>query len=289
MWPPRPIIRRGLHLVMLFALVGCTSGTRSTDSADTSTSPASVGEPSQYPVGREWRESLSFLPFADDSRRSYVLTQKLIQQCMASRGFQYLPIEYVDTDTSLGRAFNPLNVAVAMRYGYHLPPLAGVVDRNVYDIPAFSTALLGSETTAEGSCVEQSSVKVQGPTTDYFDAVGALLNDLDHEVAGFESTAEGVELTAKWSDCMEADGYHYANQLAASTDFAGRAETSPEELAVRTADLGCDKAVDLTASRSRFERSKYEVWRTGNEAVIAELGSIRAKAMKTFEDLEASA
>src|SRR5215207_3205994 len=86
---------------------------------------------SAFPVGREWRETVAaFVTAAELDGRAFDAAQIEMAECMAARGFEYMPISYVDSDIELGRLANPLNREVAERYGYHVPPVQGIENPN---------------------------------------------------------------------------------------------------------------------------------------------------------------
>lgn len=68
---------------------------------------SALANASQFPIGNEWRERLDLTLLKQVWSLSYRQTQALIQQCMASKGFSYEPVEFVYNTDLLYRVEPP--------------------------------------------------------------------------------------------------------------------------------------------------------------------------------------
>jgi len=180
---------------------------------------------------------------------------------MAGKGFAYNPGVYWDELlVEIERAANPLNEAAARALGYHSPPRpeppAGIGggEGHEYDI-----ALSGSDDGTVPGCAS-TAMKVAYEVVEPIGAdVQALLASSPASESFFASPG-GAALLDAWSRCMGEQGYVYTSPLQALAQFTVNDVVSSEEVAVRMADLGCDRQVGLTEARSTWERSFFDEW-----------------------------
>lgn len=262
-----------LAVVALVGLVaGCSSDSQRPDAGDATppiATPAIDREISRrLPVGLNWRQTLSFLPTTDDNRSMYLAWQSRIGVCMEARGFVYIPIEYVDD--SVVDFVSPLDEAYAHQYGYHLPQ-PNIVDTNHDDSPGFARALEGTAEAPGCAGEAMQHVYLEGEISEFTTELNATLSSLQSYIAKFPSSELGLSLTAAWRGCMKDKGYSYTDQDDAGAGFSDRLTVEADELAVRSADLDCDKKVGLTEARSDFERARLSEWMSDNETLVSHM------------------
>ena len=218
---------------------------------------SALADASQFPIGNEWRERLDLTLLKQVWSLSYQQTQALIQQCMASKGFSYEPVEFVYNTDLLYRALNPLNDDIALKYGYHPPPIPGAMDANDYSQPGFLVALDGSESSQESGCAQSAYVTVNALSQAATDDAAAVLRRLSEATSGFDASGEGRAAWDAWAECMRSRGYPVATRSELSLAFAVAPDISGEELQARHADLECDRLVGLTMTQSSWEQTRF--------------------------------
>lgn len=110
---------------------------------------------------------------------------------------------------------------------------------------------------------------------------------VDTAISGFDASGPGVELAGAWASCMAEQGYDFPDQLTARQSYIGEPSVTEEELAVRAADLTCDRQTELTATRSTWERERFEAWAETSAANMTELETLFDEADRTLGALEA--
>jgi hypothetical protein len=257
---------RRFALLAAMAVMGLAACSPGESAADSKAVPAS-----RYPVGQEWRYSYAWASPQALYRGSYDLYQDTISTCMKAAGFDYTPVAYVNSD-ELFVVINPLNEAVAKKYGYTSPPDVEPNDPNAGD-DAWYAAL----TDADGCSNIALTYAYKGPASkDWSGRFDPLLADADRAITGFESTSEGTELLRSWSECMVEKGYDYRTPGHAASTFTD--EITDENREVRLADLACDRSVGLTKHRSLFEQQAIKAWADQNALAIDELQDALRKA-----------
>jgi len=237
---------------------------------------------SRLPVGNNWHRTLTFLPSYEDNRSVYRTWQSRTAACMEARGFTYIPIEY--SSGSAADLLSPLDEQYASVYGYHLPEL-DVVDKNDYSVSGFSLALEGTD--AAPGCGREGASVYGGEIGAIAQEVNVAVSNLDSFVATFPSSDLGISLVSAWRACMKARGYAYDNPDDAGVGFSDRSYIGADELAVRSADLSCDKEVGLTAARSAFERARVDEWIADNATLVAEMNAKMVELRRLVVELDA--
>jgi hypothetical protein len=282
-------------VALIIFLGGCSE--QSSNGADTTESIQSVCSQSleleglvtgasEYPVGREWVEFMN-LDFSTIGKRQYDERERRIVSCMKARGFVYSPVRYEDADRVQARAANPLLESVAKRFGYDVPRPAPVENSNETG-EALMTALNGSGDDITSGCAWSAYEVYRAESEHYFDLVNELLNDLYTSVDGYFATPEGQSLMMTWSSCMAGSGYEFASQEEAARSFAGApTRPAPNEIAVRMADLACDRQAGLTAKRSDWERTQFEAWAERSADAVRTLEALESALVQRLGELEA--
>ncbi len=253
--------------------LACRSGgSTSTAKLDIDEVPVEYFRPSEYPVGREWRQTLTWFVSVDDQRLLYETWQESIAACMSDAGFSYTPVAYVAQD--VGPLTNPLNEDVAREFGYHIEfAVPAAENLNTDDSPAFQRALAGDP--GRPGCGGAMRRRVVEPVQEYLTLAEGTVADLERTLGDFTTTDEGRALVAAWSACMRDAGYDYSAPSEPAAVFGAQAEVSADEIAVRLRDLECDRKVQLTQHRSVYERKQVAAWLSRNEAVTLELERLR--------------
>jgi len=276
---------------------GSTMSSPSLPSAPTTT--ATSNQASQHPVLYEWREYIGMDALNDLFDRTYVEYQRHIQICMLERGFEYLPIQSIQSEVDSRRALNPLNEAVASEWGYHLPPNTqeGIIDNNIHS-PAFDEALDGADYNDPGpgqstlpstglpGCAQQAAKLVFAITEPVSQVAQELLNSLYDAVDGYQTTPEGQGVVAAWAQCMQDRGFDLKSPQEGTDRFAGAAEVTSEELATRAADLQCDRITGLTEAQSAWERQRFERWQQDFAAQWNDFTQLIDAATQALDDLD---
>ncbi len=213
-------------------------------------------------VGLAWRDSLPFYFSDSDNERLYTVTQQATAQCMAGKGFNYIPINYPENSTATDRV-NPLDEGYAQARGYHELPVE-IIDANSYDDSAFNNAL-------EGECATQAAALTYGANEELILQVDQALSSFDGAIHGFDDSSEGQSANAEWSSCMDTAGYSYERPLDARLEFAENPDISPKEIEVRLADYDCDVETGLTQARHDWEQGRFDTWMAENEGLVQEL------------------
>lgn len=234
--------------------------------------------PSEHPIDAEWRAllSASVPEFLDVSARANREVSRRLEACMQNRGFEF-SLGHLDGEQFDWRVLrNPLR-ADTIPLGYHLPPEPGFIGDATEITPEMELALdggadpsdLGDE--APPPCNVGAEVSVLTPFQQKVNELwSGLAASMDAEVGAYSSTPEAVALTTAWTGCMSAHGYTYASQMEPRIAFEEQPEITELEVVTRTTDYECDVQVDLTASRSVWQRHAYEQWRATHATDIHE-------------------
>ena len=233
--------------------------------------PSGADFKSQYPVGQEWRHSVTWGTDSDYYRSGFALYQSAIEVCMAARGFDYVKAPWYDDDV-VSVVTNPLNEKAAQEYGYHMPPY-GAVDVSIQndDSEAFGEAMNGSGATysAEGGCGDLGfEFAYGGVATDASAVFDSIVAGASAAIDGYAATDDGRRSVNQWAQCMSGQGYTYTTPLDPDTEFSGSDGPTQDEIRVRMADLACDRQVGLTAARSSYEQAGFAEWLDLNAPVV---------------------
>ena len=282
--------RISLAVAITLAAVGCGGSSQRVQEPHETTAPSSqldlpTAMPSSAPVGREWIEQLDLGVVPQLDARAYNEAQRRIGACMRSRGFDYEPIAYVDTDRDVGRLTNPLRADVVEVYGYHKPPVEGIVIPGAPDTPEYQAALGGTDGGQEG-CGISAQRKVRESGADLFELYGSTLASLDEATFAFWSSPEAIPLSAAWSGCMAQSGYQYSSPIDPLRQYAGSPSIEQSEIRTRLADLQCDVQTAFTKSRSDWERTAFETWMEEHSLELQQLKELAGAYDSQLRELE---
>lgn len=275
----------------LGALTSC-SGERASEA--TASSPAEVEQTtaatlldvaSEHPVDREWMERIELGAAQRLDARAFAEAQRRTAHCMTLRGFDYVEIEYVDSDRLFGRLSNPLRQDVAERFGYHSPPVPGIVIPNGATTEAFASAL-GGDRDGKGGCALEAQIVVREPGREFFDLYGLLMATLSQSVSGFWGSRTALALSIEWSACMAQSGYRFESPLDPLRQYAGAPTITRQERSTRMADLACDEKVGLTVARSSWEQASFDEWTNANSLNLQQLVELSAEYDAVLRSLE---
>ena len=259
--------------ISLLVLAGCSTDSPSETKSTGSLSTFQI----QFPVGRNWRTTLSFMPSAKQNELLFNKWQESIRACMAGRGFTYVSAIYYGNGQIDLR--NPLDWDAAERFGYHLAPESDFpqpAPSSDANKPEYATALDAGDNLSSDSCGALGFQSTYGAVAEYTDQVQRLVSDLSSTISGFEGSADGLPIVQSWSACMQRSGYEFASPLDADTTYSGKGEISAQERRVRLADLDCDVGVGLTKSRSAWESARIEQWQAAHETQLVGLKPLKA-------------
>ncbi|MFE7073921.1 hypothetical protein ACFU96_27910 [Streptomyces sp. NPDC057620] len=170
----------------------------------------------------------------------------IVRRCMAAQGFSWplLP-RSGDTEPVNRRRYGVVELSVARRFGYHLPP----------DAPqtAHRRALAETREDALRPAGKRAAYSEQGRGGCWNKAHAQLLENVptsNHDllnrvvVASFDTARHDkavVRTVSAWSACMRRSGHPYADPLAAAGDgrWARSARPTAEELRTAVADVRC--------------------------------------------------
>jgi len=278
----RGLPRLALALVAALAITACNQVNAATPTVRPEDA-AVLNQPSQFPVGQEWRLSQAWSSPARYYESSYELFQTATQVCMRDKGFEYQVVAYPFDDLFFTR-INPLKTAAAERFGYHVPDI-DPGDPNADRGSAFREALAS----ADGCGNAAFAFVYEGPAASRFSTqLDALVQSATNAVDGFSATKISEQLIQKWSTCMRTRGYEYANPEEPLLRYSDGALSSTE-VATRLADLACDAEVGLTRARSEYEQGRLDRWLEANaeqiESVIAATAAAQVEAEQRSLDL----
>lgn len=273
-------------IALVFASAGCGEDSVISDSPPTV--PLEGITPSEFPVGLEWRRLEPWAHPTSLYEATYELWQAATAVCMADRGFSYVPVAYID-DSEAFVLTNPLNEAVASAFGYHLPELGLSIEDEQRGTEEFNSALLGANEAGSGSPPGCSEVAFRF-AYDFPEAIklstlgDSLRNEVDTGIEGFDSSPAGVAALGAWKTCMLETGYEFDRPIDANTRYSEEASVSDEEVAVRLADLRCDRLVKLTEQRSQFESDRRRSIVSANAESVNEITELTNAVTKIIVD-----
>jgi hypothetical protein len=213
----------------------------------------------------------------------------LVSQCMATFGFSYQerPAAAVAQPGQMARRYGIMDAAAASQYGYHPAPGDGIrpkpvtrqaasatsggtlpaaqwlalTGRGVSQAPAgpavapVPTAKVNGHPVPAGGCEGQSKQRVLGEDSTAVASLQGVVDQIND--AGFVVSQKDPQVHAgilKWSACMRAKGYTFADPLAAvaSADL-NQAQPSKPEIATAVADVACKSQTNLISTWSKAE------------------------------------
>jgi hypothetical protein len=229
-----------------------------------------------YPVGRNWRSQLDFLPKFEQDKKIFAIWQNKIASCMADKGHSYNEATfYGDTWAD---SMNPLDEKVSSVFGYHLPSRYEMSQPQNSDEATFQADLSGSDT--ETGCASFASESTYRVVEFYSKGIEPILNDLvsSYTDAGMNASRKLVEA---WVLCMGSEGITTTSPDQLSAKYSDQASITDEELTIRAIDRKCDVETGLTKSRSIAEAEALESWLASHPVELA-----RARSLKKNFDSE---
>lgn len=273
--------RRSRSLVLVAGLLAAGCSPVQDDAELPQNVPADAALASEFPVGREWKHTVAWRTPTEFWRDLYDLWQHTLAACMADHGFVYVPVQFVNDDVTW-TYLNPLNEAIADGWGYDVPDVEPLIPKeNLNRGEAFDAALQGDDGCGFDGADVVFNDPIIGPFIDANESIG---EEIYESISGWENSPDGIALTDEWSECMANAGLTFSSQLDAVEKYADRGASS-EELAVRAADLECDRAVGLTKTRSEFEGQQFAEWIDSNEDLINDLTAQLSAAQARLAEL----
>jgi hypothetical protein len=234
---------------------------------------SSVAVP-EFPIARNWRRHLEFIPSLDQDKLLYTATQVGIAKCMSDAGYQYSPGHFID-DRWMDE-FNPLNSEWASQFGYHVPTVEEEQPSNTGEgQPA------GFAEKLEGDCAKEGWSRTYNAAI--VSTYVALVDDALNAPSGIMATIDNAgnssitEARRFWSRCMGKNGVTAISPDDLLKKYSGDASISNEELRIRSLDVTCDKEARLTQSRSAAEKKALDQWLSANSLVIKKLTVLRTE------------
>ncbi|HEX3590001.1 MAG TPA: hypothetical protein VHV74_10225, partial [Pseudonocardiaceae bacterium] len=234
------------------------------------------------------------------------IEQRLIQRCVADFGFRYLPglsAKAVDADELISREYDSRRYGVSdadavRHYGYQLPAWTAGPDATAGKPPVVELAVLMGSGTQDGRTIPAGGCTGQADRELAADGItsGAQRAELVSQIRedGFEraqSDSRVLAVFARWSACMRAHGFHYANPFDAGADPRWRTsgKADPTQIAVAETDVSCKLSTHLVdvevAVESAYDNADIAVNATRlapiRESVAAKSRAI-ARAMTTM-------
>lgn len=246
--------------------------------------------------------------------------EKEIRDCMARRGFDYLPFVGEVKPTKLPE---PGNVEAAKERGYGLSALKEASSRlespndkvlaqmDTAARQAWSDALIGpAPTPGEEEAMGRQLIELTNGAKVTFDpnscisvAQSELYGDsgmwraLNHEIDLLRSTVvqriqsdsavkEALEV---WRDCMDKRGYRYDAPGAAARDLADNAGTPHDgaiEIQVATADAECYRDAELESTQANLQPGYEEEVAGVNAGLVSEFEAVVDEATERAKSME---
>jgi len=260
-------------LTLIFVMAVLPAMNRSAGAEVPKWTPNSSVAVPEFPIARNWRRYLEFIPTLEQDRLLYTAAQAGIARCMADAGYQYSPGRYID-DRWMDE-FNPLNSEWASQFGYHVPTVEEEQPSNTGEgQPAgFSEKL-------EGDCAKDGSSRTYN--TEIVSTYVALADDALNAPSGIMATinnAGNSSITKArmfWSRCIKKYGVMAASPDDLLNKYSGKASISDEEIRIRSLDITCDKEARLTQTRSAAEKSALEQWLSSHSSTIEKMAALRS-------------
>jgi len=259
-------------LTLVFLMTVVPAMNRSAGAEVPTWRPNSSVDVPEFPIARNWRRYLEFIPTLEQDKLLYTATQAGIAKCMADAGYQYSQGRYID-DRWMDE-FNPLNSEWASQFGYHVPTVEEEQPSNTGEgQPA------GFAEKLEGDCAKEGWAKTYNAeiVSQYVALVDEVLNSPSGIMATTDRAGKSAVIgaTGLWSKCMAEKGVKASRPDDLLNIYSGKGTISEEELRVRLLDIGCDKDSGLTANRSNAERTALEQWLSSNSSTIEKMTVLR--------------
>lgn len=226
----------------------------------------------EFPVARNWRRYLEFIPSLEQDKLLYTATQVGIAKCMSNAGYQYSPGHYID-DRWMDE-FNPLNSEWASQFGYHVPTVEEEQPSNTGEGQP-----VGFAEKLEGDCAKEGWSRTYNAAivSTYVALVDDALNAPTGIMASIESAGNSsiTEANMLWSRCMEKNGVTAASPDDLLKKYSGKASISDEEIRIRSLDITCDKEARLTQTRSAAEKIALDQWISSHSSTIEKMAALR--------------
>ncbi len=213
----------------------------------------------------------SFLVLSSDSKKTLdAAVDELTSKCMEDRGYEYIPypfspprqildlrLRYGYIDAEEARKSGYQGVMSAAKDSEHERLVSDVDEYRREFGPAYEDALYGGGVSASSACYPSSQEEIYG-------AVGGLFNLAEYQ-AMVELQTESADLLYasrdaravidRWSSCMAAAGYSFAEWWQARETFSQVQEISDAERQQAGSDAQCRTRVRLEASLLDVEAS----------------------------------
>lgn len=195
----------------------------------------------------------------------YQIFSSMLTDCMAERGFEFDRGPRPGLIDPLGhRPRHPLDVEYALKYGYRAAPRppSPMNDLANSDTDFFDALFDLFDKDQSSGCFEQVARFVNDETgsLQLADDITALRQSPLEDMAGWQTTAEYQQLIAEWSGCMKGQGYEFNTPSDALGSAGDEGPAPQEEIALRLADIECDRSAGLTAGRSQYESGVVGIW-----------------------------
>jgi hypothetical protein len=261
-------------LTLIFVMAVLPAMNRSAGAEVPKWTPNSSVAVPEFPIARNWRRYLEFIPTLEQDRLLYTATQAGIARCMADAGYQYSPGRYID-DRWMDE-FNPLNSEWASQFGYHVPTVEEEQPSNTGEgQPA------GFAEKLEGDCAKEGWAKTYNAETvsQYVALVDEVLNAPSGIMTTIDRAGDSavIKSTGVWSQCMAQKGVKASRPDDLLNKYSGKASISDEEIRIRSLDITCDKEARLTQTRSAAEKSALDQRLSSNSLAIEQLAVLRTE------------
>jgi hypothetical protein len=280
--------RTTLLPVLLVAVAGCGADGAGSDSGEPEIGevPTVLDATDLRLPMRDYELGAAELDLVTDARRI------LMQRCMAEFGYtveieRTTPSAY-GPPTSSERRYGITDLALAREHGY------GLGERD----PSRQAQPERPELTADQQTVlfGRGRSEVGGKRVPDRGCAGAAGRELQRDAAGadlslpqntwvttFEESRGDSRVSAAigaWSRCMERQGHHYPDPLAAASDPVAGGEVTDAQRALAVADIGCKAEVNLvgvwSTVEAAYQRRAIDANRAAFDAVRAALdGQVR--------------
>src|ERR1019366_4852313 len=261
---------------------------------------------------------------AAQSQEEQYVKQRLVQACMATYGFSYLPELSSSTITNgvqilqefNSRRYGVSDGAAARSYGYHIPAwAAGSGPRGlkaqfsraellVLDGPATgpgTRSASGSQSPASGQGTKLPTGGCEGRANSELLAAGindqsrgngggasALAEDIEGQAfAQTQSDHRVLAVYTAWSECMRQHGYDYSTPFKAAADPQWNMSVPPTQTEIQTAeaDVSCKFRTNLLGITYAVESDYENAAIAKNALALAQLKSQVAAQAKKLEYL----
>lgn len=244
--------------------------------------------------------------------------QELASRCMAGRGFVYevVPVPadagqpsafQRDLDRLREEGYGAGQSAAGLEQSINDPNQAHIESLDAAGRRRYTTALFGDDSrsvsvempdgsvvaTNQGGCLSESRVMLYKNLREWLRLDFARNNLVVQVQAGVLGDPGYVRAAAAWRACMARLGYPVdspgaAADLAASGYASGRPDGRRGELAIATADAGCDHSSDLTLTAKQLLEVHQARVLAAHEADLVALAELSAEAVERARALLAA-